>query len=142
MAVAIIITGRMKRPIPTSIPMFISFFIQTIYMVFAADKYAAISPALTMTMILSVISSSLALRSVENMSVRKQQRILTGCGLMFAGLSVLLIAGDVIISRLTGLGILPGFWFLLIQLGGQIVLTALSCLIPHASSKALKTQLS
>ena len=137
----IILLPRLKHS-RTSIILFISFILQTALFLVGSRSYVTVTfPLLTVTG-LSVIHNCVLMTVTVNMGFRRQLRVLSAEVLMFAGLAVLMIAGDLIIHRITGGGILNAFWFLLVQLGAPIALTAICCLYRHASSDIPESQLS
>lgn len=142
MTVAIIILGKMQKHFLTSTKLFTCLLLHISLVLTAAQQYADVSPAFLMVMSLSIPYNCLHLLALDDMKMKKQIKVMLWESAMFSALTVMVIAGDFLLRHLAAGSILQGFWFLIIQLGCQIILTAVSCLIAHTSSHTLKSQLS
>lgn len=105
------------------------------------DCCRQIAAPLPLIMVLLLPFGWLHLQAVTKLPVHRQSTVLTGEGLLFAALAFIVIMADALTVRLTGHGVLTGFWFILLLAGINVLVPVLTCLISR-DSQALKSKLS
>ena len=140
LSIAILLPRLRHDAIPAAA--LVSFALQALLYLAGSRSYLTVTFPLLTVCGLSVIYNSLLTAVTVDLGPRRQLRVLSAQALMFVALSVLTMIADLIIHRLTGLGVLDAFWFLLVQLGAPIALAAIGCLYRHASRDTMKSQLS